>query len=821
MKRFFSTLLAIFSFFVASQAAVITGKVVDAEGLPLDFVNLTLKLAEINEIVGGATSDVDGKFTIEAVPVGDYVLEASFVGYVTKETKVSIERLAQVVSLRNIQMKEDAQLLGEIEVVGQGSQMRFDIDKKVFNVDQNVAAAGASATEVLENIPSVEVDNDGNISLRSNSSVEVWINGKPSGLDEDNRAQILEQLPAGSIESIEIITNPSAKYSPEGTAGIINIILKKDRKAGYFGSVSGGVDYQIIDQVSGNASANFNYSSSKIDFYINAGFRQRNGAGKGYTDRWSFYDGDTLSFMHQDSRDGRNSWGIFGRTGFDWHINDKNTLSVGGMINTNQNKNWATIDYNTIRYTSPDTAIYNHRTDAQAQRLSYNVQLEHLYEIDKKGSELRTSAEYSRHGRDQYSDYNQTVEQGHASAYTQQQFNGFVNQRMNFKSDYLQKIRDNMKVEAGVALNFQDRSQNSKTWDFPSANDTLLSAYNDFSYREWIAALYATYGAKFGGFSFSVGLRGEYTNTTVSTRDSETDPFVVSNRGYFELFPTAYLSYSFPHNHELQLNYTRRVNRPRGRQLSAYRNVSDSTNISYGNPNLKPEFANALELNYIKSWDAHTLSASLYYRYSTDVVQRVQFESEGNPNVMESTYDNVASRQSAGLELVGRNRFTKWLNMTTTVNLFYEEMSAIEYQGIHLQDRSQGFTWNIRLMANFLFTKTFTGQLTGAYFSPRVIAQGRTKDFYSIDLGIRKSFLDRTLNLAFTVRDLLNSRGWRTTTWGNNFYQDFERQPSGQRFTLSLTYNFGNMKADKKKQRESMGDEGGGGGFEGGEDFGE
>ena len=819
MKRFSLLFVVLCTSWLSLGAAEIVGKVVDEAGAPLDFVNVVLKLADNNEVIGGGITDVDGEFRLEAVPVGVYRLEISFIGYQSFDKQITVGQEAQTINLRTLKLVEDTQMLNEVEVVGQGSQMRFDIDKKVFSVDQSVAAAGGSATEVLENIPSVEVDNDGNISLRSNSSVEIWINGKPSGLDEDNRAQILEQLPAGSIESIEVITNPSAKFSPEGTAGIINIILKKERRGGFFGSVTGGIDYQIVDQVSGNASANFNYSSSKVDFYINAGFRQRNGASEEFTDRWSLNAGDTVSFMHQDRRSRRRNWGLFGRAGIDWHINDKNTLSVSGMINSLNNNNSSVIDYNSVRYTTPDTAVYTHNTLSDAKRLSYSVQLEYLYEIDKKGSEVRTSVEYSNSGRDQTSDYDQTVTQGWATAYTQQQYSGFDNQRMQFKSDYVQKLRTNMKLEAGIALNWQDRMSNSKTWDFPEPERDSLSAYNDFRYQEWIAAAYATYGANFGGFSFSVGLRGEYTNTTVSTRDAATEQYLVSQKGYFQLYPTAYLSYAFPNDHELQLNYTRRVNRPRGRQLSAYRNVSDSTNISYGNPNLMPEFANALELNYIKSWEAHTLSASLYYRYSTDIVQQVQFESPDHPNVMETTYDNVASAQSAGLEIVGKNRFCKWLNMTTTLNLFYEQMSAIEYQGVHLQDQTQGFSWNIRLMANFLFTKTFTGQLTAGYFSPHVIAQGKTKDFYSIDLGIRKSFLNRTLNLAFTVRDLLNSRGWKRYTWGDTFYQDFEQRPSGQRFTLSLTYNFGNMKEKKKNSAKSGGDSGMGGGD--GDDFGD
>lgn len=821
MKHIFATAIALFIFVIALPAATIKGKIIDTHNQPLDYVNVVLLHQSNDALAGGSITDVAGFFTVDNMMIGIYRLEVSFIGYKTYTKIITVKSSTDKITVNTIKLEEDAQVLGEVEVVGQASQMRFDIDKKVFNVGQNIVAAGASATDVLENIPSVQVDNDGNVSLRNNSNVEIWINGKPSGLDSENRAQILEQMPAGSIESVEIITNPSAKYSPEGTAGIINLVMKKDRKSGYMGSVSTGLSYQLKGKVSGNASANFNYNSSKIDFYASLGFRQRRGIGTGYTDRYSFKPGtnkaDTLLFMHQENNMFRNSWGLFGRTGLSWHINEKNTIGVSGMFNTQDNDNYSTIAYDVIRFTTLNTAKYNHFSAADAARLSYNVTLDYVYEIDKKGSEVRSSITYGGNQRNQNSNYEQTVEFGNASAYKQKQYSGYSNQNIDFKSDYVQKFSDNMKLEAGVAVNWRDRFSNSKTFDIPTSNIDSLSAYNDYKYQELISAVYATYGAKFGKFSFQAGLRGEYTNTLVSTRDVETDPFATNTKGYFQLFPTAYLSYSLPKDNELQLNYTRRVNRPRGWELSAYRNVSDSTNISYGNPQLTPEFANALELNYIKSWKEHILSTSLYYRYTTDVIERVRFQSPLNSDIMETTYDNVASAQSGGVEIVAKNRIGKWLSLTTTVNGYYEQMSPIIYKGVLLQPESQGFSWDARLMANFIMTKTFSGQLTGAYYSPHVIAQGKTKDSYMINLGLKKSFFDKKLNLSLSIRDVLNSRGWKNITWGDTFYQDFERAPNGPRFSLTATYNFGNMK-DKKKPKSSK-EENGVTGTDGSEEF--
>lgn len=817
-KLFLLTVFLLIS--IVFQAAIIKGKVIDANtGGAIDFANVVLKKTATTTVVSGITTAEDGTFRIENVPLGAYDLEISFVGYELYAQQVIIQSLDEEKRIGIVKLKSNTKALQEVEVMGQASQMRFDIDKKVFNVDANVAAAGASATDVLENIPSVEVDNDGNISLRNNSSVEIWINGKPAGLTEDNRAQILEQMPAGSIQAVEIITNPSAKYSPEGTAGIINLVMKKERKSGYFGSVTAGAGYQLKGKFSSNASANFNYNSSKIDAYVNLGFRQRGMKGGGKTDRYSFLpkseQKDTILFQHQENADERMFWGLYSRAGLDWHIDKKNTLGVSGMINYHNSRSNQTTNYNTFRYLPIDTAIYQHVSFVPSQRLGYNVSLDYKHELDQKGSEITSSVSYGQHQRKQYSHYNQTVESGRALAYKQDQYNGGNNQTAQVKADYIQKFRDNMKLEAGGQFSWQNRFSNSMTWDFVNLTDSSVrSDYNDFKYEEWISALYVTFGAKFGGFSFQGGLRGEYTVTDVDTRDDESQEYINSRKNYFQLFPTAYLSYAFPHNHELQLNYTRRINRPRGRQLSAFRNVSDSTNISYGNPNLNPEFANSLELNYIKSWEKHVLSTSIYYKYTTDVIQRVQFQSLENPRVMESTFDNVAKSQALGVELVAKNRLWTWLNLTTTVNLFYQQMGEIVYRDVLLKEASDGFSWTTRLMANFIFGKSFTGQITGSYGSPRVIAQGKTNHFYSLDLGLRKSFLNKTLNLSLTVRDVLNSHSWHTTTWGDTFYQDFERYMYGPHFSLNLTYNFGNMKPKKKPQsnrevNDNMMDEGG------------
>lgn len=790
-------------------AGTVMGRIVDDNDLALDYVNVMLVSKTDSSAVYGSISDTDGRFSVTGVPAGRYTLKISFIGYQTVSRDIEVVSLDAYVRAGKIVMTEDTRMLAEVEVVGQASQMRFDIDKKVFNVDQNLASSGASASEMLENIPSVEVDNDGNISLRNNSSVEVWINGKPSGLTEDNRAQILEQMPAGSIEAVEIITNPSAKFNPEGTAGVINLVLKKDRKAGYYGSVTAGASYNIGSKYPGaNVGANFNYNSKYVDFYVNVGLRYNNMTSNSFTDRYSLRklgNGvDTLSFLHNSTSGYRNFMGLFGRAGLDFHINDRNTISLSGMGHGGPMKSNTQNNYTDIIWDGPDTTLYTRTNTQDGMHTSYSVSLDYLYEIDRKGSEFRTGVEYSQNSRGGDYYYRQEVLQGDAAEYNQIQSQDGSYQRVEYRADYTQKFGSDMKLEAGLYGSWNTRMDPSRTWNELSDIGKQLLQYNDFKYDEWIGALYATYGAKFGGFSFSAGLRGEYTNTRVATRDAENSTYDVTNRSYWQLYPTAFVSYAFNGGHELQANYTRRINRPRGRQINAFRNMSDSTNIEFGNPLLMPEISSAVELNYLKTWENHALTSSLYYRYSDDVIERVRYLDADN--VMNTTFENISRRQNAGIELVAKNKVAKWLNITTTLNGFYSVMENVYYDtnldGTPdlLYPRQDNFAWSARLMANFLIPMGWSAQLTGYYRSPNVVAQGKTTHNYSIDLGIRKSFLNRTLNLSITARDILNSRRWATTTYGDNFWQYSEFMPHGTQFSISLTYNFGNQGLDRKKR---------------------
>ena len=807
MKKYFLFLLLhVISVSVFANVTIF-GRIIDAiTQKPIEFVTVSVYNPQTGKNVAGTLTNQDGAFSIPSVANGDYELRASVVGYnsISKPVKVS----GKAVAMGNIPLSEDAKTLKEIEVVGQGSQMRFDIDKKVFSVDQNIAAAGGSATDVLQNIPSVNVDNEGNVSLRNNESVEVWINGKPSGLTAENRAQVLQQMPAESIEAIEVMTNPSAKFKPEGTAGIINLVMKKNRKAGYYGSLSAGSMYTQGSKPGINAGASINYSSSKIDAFANIGHRQMNMTGTGLTDRQNFNNGDT-TLLNQFSEDKRSFGGTFFRAGVDYHLNSKNTIGISGFGHSGSPSGTSNISYLlTDKSTAATLRNYTRDNSEVNSHGGYNLNLNHKYDLDTKGSNIITNLSYSGHSRNGDDQFVQTDKLNTLNKLDINQTADNSNKELEAKTDFTKKIGENTRLELGWNSTWQNRISLADGYDNINKSE-ILSYYNKFTYQEQIHAAYATYGTRISNLSLQAGLRAEYlqkqltsTSKNLITSISETNK--LDPQSYLELFPSVYMAYSLPKNNELQLNYTRRVNRPRGRQINSFRDYSDATTISYGNPALLPEFASAFELNYVKNWDNHTLSASAYYRFTDDVIQNVRFMRN---SIMESTFMNLTKQQNTGLELVSKNRLFKFVNLTTSVNLYHARLNEATYQDpfnaaikVNIPGNSN-FSWDTRVLANLMFSRTFSGQITGMYSAPQIIAQGKRAQDYSVDLGLRKTFMDKKINLNLMVRDLLNSRKMSATSWGDGFYQVSENRFSGRMIGLTVTYNFGNMKpkpADRK-----------------------
>lgn len=789
----------------------IKGLVMDGElGGPLEFVTVQVKAKGSDKIVQGSVTGSDGNYTIGGLKKGEYVVTFSYIGYEEVSKNISISSDNQILSLGELTLAEDANQLGEVEVVAKRPQMRFEIDRKVFDATQDIAAEGGSASDLLSNIPSVEVDNEGSVSLRGNSSVTIWINGKASGLTADNQADILDMMPAGDIKQVEVITNPSARYSPEGTAGIINIILKDDRKPGYYGSVKVGADTDGGYQASGN----INYSSSKVDAYANLNYRNREFKGGGITSRLNTTDN---SFLDQtnDSKRQHNNW--FGRFGATWHITKSDDLAFNVTGMTGGGDNSENIHYNSID--SQKNTIYtsDRITNGDSDMKMYNLELNYVHKFSEN-SNIDLMVSNNQWRRDGMNIFRQstvyTDPSQIANPLYQTQENDIKDKTWEVQADYTNKISDMARIEAGYKGTFQRNASPVDTYTGTTAEDIRQdeSLYNRFLYNQDVHALYMTYGGKWDKLSYQAGLRGEYWRVDTRSLDFDQEfngkASETFEKDYFKLFPSAFISYALPKNNELQVNYTRRLRRPWGGQLNSFRNISDASNISFGNPELTPEYSHSFELNYIKSWESgHTLSLSGYYRSTDDVIQRIRFLNTED-NVMYTTSENVAKSQASGLEIVGKDKLFKILDLTTTVNLYYSKLDGFSYlpQGAEtpvIGDTDESFAWNVRMIANFSLPWGVSLQGTGNYNSKQLMAQGHREPNYSVDLGLRKSFLSDKLTLSINARDLLDSRKFRTVTAGDGFWQDSENWRGGRRVGFTLTYNFGNMnkKKDKSKSR--------------------
>ena len=827
MKQILSVILLLCAAVGIQAQGVVRGRVIDKQGEEaMQFVNVKLSAAANGKLIRGGMTDVKGHFNFSDIPDGQYVLEISFVGYKTVSRQVALSPQKRTVNFTTIYMAEDTHTLKEVQVTGQRSQMKLEVDRKTFTVDEMLAATGGSVADLLENIPSVEVTTDGEISLRGNSSVEVWINGKASGLTSDNRAEILQQIPAESIERIEVIDNPSAKFSPEGTAGIINIILKRDRRAGYYGSMRTGANIRG----GWNVGSNINYSSKWIDAFANLGYRKRKNEGSNMSDQRyrDAADAPFSSYQYSEGDNNNNGGGLFARAGLTFHLTDKDDISLTGMTmqGNRSSDNLTNYEYGTYDALGNKIADRNLRrqTWGDGNNHMYNAELAYTRKFNESGThKLDASVSFNKWNSDGSNEYlnDTTYISSSLTSYSYQYRPMKINNRnWEAKLDYENQINENFKIEAGYNGRFSHENTPQSSLEYSAQgqaqrldpNDPRLNEddffYNRFIYDINVHALYATANMKFGRLGVMAGLRGEYwkvdTESESKDMDAPNHPLISTpfQKDYFQLFPSLFLNYELTETSQLQLNYTRRLRRPWGGQLNSFKNTRDASMIEFGNPQLTPEYTNAFSLNYLKTWTAHTLSLSTYYRPTTDVMQRIRYQGIYNDQpVMYMTNLNVAKSQSAGAELILKDKLFRILDLTTTINAYYYKLDGfstiVEGQTVTGQG-DENFAWDARMMTSVILPYNITLQGTGNFRSRSVITQGYRKANGSLDLGLRKSFLNKTFSLAVNWRDVFQTRRFENYTEGPTFWRHQKnwRKPN---INVQVTWNFGNMGGQKKR----------------------
>ena len=808
MKRFIIFFLLCLCTYTGWAQGTVKGKILDRQkSEPLGFVNIKVTEQGSDKFAGGGITDAGGNFNVSGLKDGKYTLSLTFMGYKDVTRQFEITPAKREVQFKLLYMAEDAKQLNEVTVTGQRATMKLEVDRKSFDVGQLISNAGQAASDVLDNIPSIEVDNDGNVSLRGNSSVEVWINGKASGLTSDNRAQILQQLPAESIERIEVIDNPSAKFSAEGSAGIINIVLKKDRKAGYYGSVQAGGD----TRGGANTSFNVNYNSRLIDSYINIGYRHR--ANTGHMESQQTSDTYNQTYDSDSKQRGNN---FFTRAGVTLHATTKDDFSLSGMLMHGGGNSHS---YTPYIYTAVANDLNNYQLDRlNRSRTGMDMRYgefnyRHSFN-DKHFIDFTADlSSWKMNGDNWYQDSTVVVgidDVTYSYQYRPQYIN---NHRKELKLEYENQVTKNFKIEAGYNGNFsrentpQESYMDNTSFDGTNASEDKLF-FNRFIYKQDLHAFYTTLSYKFGALSLMGGLRGEYwrVNTESYTWEQEHDaslreqPF---KKDYFQLFPSVFMSWQMTETQQLQLNYTRRLRRPWGGQLNSFRDTRDATTVSFGNPYLTPEFSNSFSLNYLKQWNDHSLLVSAYYRPTTDVIQRISYKNQED-GLFYQTSMNVAKSVSTGLEMTVKNKLWRILDLTTSANAYYYRLNGFSYDidGQTVTGNSDhNFTWNARMTASLMLPYDISIQSTGRYTAHQVITQGYRKANYSIDFGARKNFFNKLFTLSVNCRDLLDSRRFETFTSGPNFTRHQINRRGGRRVSMTLTWNFGNMKQKKRPNK--------------------
>jgi outer membrane receptor protein involved in Fe transport len=784
----------------AQQATVkgsVSGRLVDAAtNQPLEFATVALIKKADNLPAKSALTDLQGNFKLDNLPDGFYLLRATYVGYGTfTKDSIRIDGNKKTFAFGAIKLKQTKGILKEVAVKAQRSTIQVGIDKKVFSVDQSLVSQGGSATDLLSNVPSVQVDVDGNLNLRGSSNVRVLINGKPSALTGSNMADILQSIPASSIENIEVITNPSSKYDAEGQSGIINIVLKKNARLGLNGSVSGSVG----NQNTYNGSVNVAYQTKAVNLFAYYSYRKANRQGNGFTNRIS-YDPAGPIYQDQIANQSFNFNAHNVRAGIDINLDQKTTLSFNGNANL-RSRNRFQFGNTTIRNSA---GVLTSLTQQNAGSYSngnsnydFNSDFEHRYK--KQGEVLTANIGYSI-GDEAANDFqivNYTNYTPPASrTHNQINDNGEKGHNINLQADYVLPMSNGRKLEAGYRSTF---SQNDNRNEVDSLLGTTYAPDNNltnhFLYQEQIHAVYTNYQQQFGKFGIQGGLRLEDAVIRTLLRDNGER----HNQDYFRIYPSLFLSDKISDAQTLQLSYTRRVSRPRDRQITPFLDKSDPNNYQQGSPGLKPEDTHSFEFSYINYWKTLTLTSSIYYRLTNNAIQQIR--TPLTESIFLLHFDNVAKAENAGYEFIARVNATQNIDLTANVNVYYRAIQGDLSKGL---PSSSGFAWNANLTANIKPVKKLGMQLRGDYQAPQVISQGRQRAMYGLDAGLRYD-LTKTINLSANVRDLFDSRKFGSIIDNNlgsiPIHSESVRRFQSRVFTATVSYRFGSTPDDGSKKK--------------------
>lgn len=767
----------------------VSGSVYNEANEAIPFANVAVYNSTDSSLFKGDATDINGLFGIVLRP-GEYYLKISFLSYKSKTVSFSHGRNGS--DLGKLTLELNSEMLGEVQVVAEKSQMELKLDKRIFNVGKDLSNVGTNAAEILDNIPSVAVDIEGNISLRGSENVRVLIDGKPSTITGGSTADVLRQFQGSMIERIEVITNPSARYDAEGEVGIINIVLKKDQKKGTNGSIEAVVGYPDNYRL----SFNLNYRQKKYNLFTSygTGYRKSPGGGKTYQ---TFNNKDT-SYIYESINDrSRASLNHNVRLGADYFLNDKNTLTLSGFYRYSDQKNIANYEYRDLYSTGElfQKVIRNDIEDEFGNGVETALNYRKTF---KKKDELFTiDFQWSESDDLEQSNIDETNELLN-TLLIQKTRNIEANRNFLFQSDFVLPYKKDGKFETGIRGNLRTIENKFKVEELNSNNefDILPEFNNDFEYQEKIYAAYVMFGNKVKKFSYQMGLRGELSEITTELKLTNEN----NKWNYNNLFPSAHFSYELNNENNIQLSYSRRINRPRYRHLLPFMTFSNQRNLFRGNPKLQPEFTDSYELGYLSYYKKGSVFSSLYYRHRTGVINRVTIPNE--LGFTEIIPVNLSIQNNYGFEFTGNYKFSKKTNLNSSFNL-YRSITSGSYLGFNLDN--DVITWSNRTMLKTKLSKAIDFQISTNYRAPQETGQGKRKSMYSIDLSASKDIMKGKGTVVASVRDILNSRKRRSITQTETLYSESEFQWRARQFLLSFTYRINEKKKRGGKPSKDFG----------------
>lgn len=776
----------------------IEGIVVDKETQePLEYATISLLNERFPERIQGGITDAQGKFNLEVFP-GKYNITLEYIGFDKITLKDKLISANQ--NFGTFELEIAAESLNEIELVGERTEVEIRLDKRIYNVGKDITVRGGSVADVLDNVPSVSVDVEGNIALRGNENVRILINGKPSGLVGLSGPQGLRSLPAESIEKVEVVTSPSARYEASGTAGILNIILKKEELEGFNGSfiVNGG----FPTTYGGNAT--LNWRTKKLNIFSTTSLRNSESRGGGIFESENF---DPVRFVNENRDYQRNRNSIFFNLGAEYLFDENTSLTLSGFVRQSNNESNNTTEIDNLNPSGQIIDEFGRYQSEEEVDDSQQFTVNFTKKFDEKGHELIIEFQTEASGEDEsdLAENTRTFDQESESLEDQK--------RTLLQMDYVWPINENTQFELGYRGNFSLQETEYNVFDLLDAGRTPNTQLTNFlGFTQNVNAAYTQFGQKINKFSYLMGLRMEKTHIEIDQRTSN----IYKEKDYTDWFPTLNLSLEFSQKENVTLGYSRRIRRPRSWSLNPFRSLTSLTFFRQGNPDLDPSYSNLLDLGYLKRWDKFTFNGSVYYQKATQVIERIT-EATGelvqvsqNPLVelpeFRFTSINLSENIRTGTEFTLTYTPKRKVRISGNFNIFNSETIGT-YKGVAL-DRDI-VSWFARVNSSFPLPLGINAQLRGFYFGPRANAQTESKGIITFSGALNKPMFKDKGTLSFRVSDILNSSRRKSTTETADFrnYTEFQwRQPT---YVFTFTYRINERKNDRK--RNNRGNYSGGG----------